>query len=70
MLLNNQMRIYAFILSLVHNYEDADDLMQETANTMWQKYPDCQPIKDFLSWGIYDLPPFIVPLTIGISSVK
>lgn len=52
LLLNNQMRIYAFILSLVRNYEDADDLMQETANTMWQKYPDCQPIKDFVSWGI------------------
>ncbi|HOK96221.1 MAG TPA: sigma-70 family RNA polymerase sigma factor [Anaerohalosphaeraceae bacterium] len=52
LLLINQMRIYAFILSLVRNYEDADDLMQETANTMWQKYPDCKPIKDFVSWGI------------------
>ena len=42
LLLNNQMRIYAFILSLVRNYDDADDLMQDTANTMWQKYSECQ----------------------------
>ena len=52
LLLNNQMRIYAFILSLVRNYDDADDLMQDTANTMWQKYSECQPIRDFVSWGI------------------
>ncbi|MCE5184690.1 MAG: sigma-70 family RNA polymerase sigma factor [Planctomycetaceae bacterium] len=52
LLMSNQMRIYAFILSLVRNYEDADDIMQDTANTMWQKYPDSQPINDFAAWSM------------------
>jgi RNA polymerase sigma-70 factor (ECF subfamily) len=52
LLMTNQMRIYAFILSLVRNYEDADDIMQNTANTMWQKYSECQPVKDFVAWGM------------------
>lgn len=52
LLMSNQMRIYAFILSLVRNYEDADDILQDTANTMWQKYSDCQPVKDFVAWGM------------------
>jgi RNA polymerase sigma-70 factor (ECF subfamily) len=37
---------------LVRNYEDADDILQDTANTMWQKYSDCQPIDDFVAWGM------------------
>lgn len=52
LLMSNQMRIYAFILSLVRNYEDADDILQDTANTMWQKYSETQPIRDFVSWGM------------------
>lgn len=51
-LMQRQMRIYAFILSMVRNYEDADDILQDTVNTMWQKYPESQPINDFVAWGI------------------
>lgn len=51
-LMQKQMRIYAFILSMVRNYEDADDILQDTVNTMWQKYPESQPINDFVAWGI------------------
>lgn len=52
LLMQKQMRIYAFILSVVRNFEDADDILQDTVHTMWQKYPDCQPIHDFVAWGI------------------
>lgn len=52
LLMQKQMRIYAFILSLVRNFQDADDIFQDTVNTMWQKYPESQPIHDFVSWGI------------------
>ena len=52
LLMQKQMRIYAFILSVVRNFEDADDLLQETVNTMWQKFPDSRPIQDFAAWGI------------------
>ena len=52
LLMQKQMRIYAFILSVVRNFHDADDIFQNTVNTMWQKYPESQPIYDFVSWGI------------------
>lgn len=52
LLMQNQMRIYGFILSMVRNYEDADDILQNTVNTMWQKYEDSKPIHDFVAWGI------------------
>lgn len=52
LLMQNQTRVYAFILSLVRNYEDADDILQNTAKTMWEKYEESRPINNFVSWGI------------------
>ena len=52
LLMQKQMRIYAFILSIVRNFEDADDIFQDTVNTMWQKFSESQPIQDFVAWGI------------------
>lgn len=52
LLFQNQRRIYTYILSLVGNYSDADDLMQETISTMWLKFSDFRPGSDFISWGI------------------
>lgn len=51
-LMQNQMRIYAYILSLVRNYHDADDIMQNTVQTMYQKYEESLPIANFVAWGI------------------
>ena len=48
----NQKSIYAFILALVHNYIDADDILQETSVVMWQKFGEYQPGTDFIAWGI------------------
>ena len=44
--------IYSFILTLVANWSDAEDLMQETAEVMWSKYHQSKPINDFLSWSL------------------
>ena len=52
LLMANQQRIYAFILSMVPNWSDADDLMQETAEVMWVKFEDAYPIADFSAWAI------------------
>ena len=52
LLMANQNRIYAFILTLVPNWSDADDMMQETAETMWSKFRQSQPINNFGAWGI------------------
>ncbi len=46
-----QHRIYAFILTLVPNWSDADDLMQETTEVMWRKFRDEDEIHDFCAWG-------------------
>ena len=46
-----QHQIYSFILTLVPNLSDADDLMQETAAVMWRKYETSEPISNFSAWG-------------------
>ena len=46
-----QHRIYAFILTLVPNWSDADDLMQETAEIMWRKFQNAGQIHNFCAWG-------------------
>lgn len=47
----NQRRIYAYILTLVPNFNDADDIMQETTATMWEQKKDFQSGTDFAAWG-------------------
>jgi RNA polymerase sigma-70 factor (ECF subfamily) len=45
-------RIYAFILSLIHNWTDAEDIMQDTATIMWRKFPEFKLGTNFVSWGV------------------
>ncbi len=47
----HQNRIRAYILMLVTNVADADDLMQETASVMWQKFGEFEPGTNFFGWG-------------------
>ena len=51
LLMANQDRIYGYILTLVPNWSDADDIMQETAEVMWTKFAATEPIENFASWG-------------------
>ncbi len=51
LLYRNQGRIYAYILSLVGNYADADDIMQDTISVMWRKFSDFEMGSDFFAWG-------------------
>jgi RNA polymerase sigma-70 factor (ECF subfamily) len=48
----HESRIYAFIRSLVFQTSDAEDLLQETAATLWQKYDGFRPGTDFLAWAL------------------
>jgi RNA polymerase sigma-70 factor (ECF subfamily) len=47
----NQKRIYAFILAMVPNHQDADDLFQETVLLMWSKFDSFTPGTSFVAWG-------------------
>ncbi len=46
-----QQRVYAFILTLVPNWAEAEDVMQETNLVMWRKRSQFQPGTDFVRWG-------------------
>ncbi len=48
----NQRKIYSFILMLVPNRNDADDIMQETLSVMWRKFSEYQSDTSFSSWAI------------------
>lgn len=48
----NRRRIHAFILGMVINHADAEDLLQETIVVMWSKYEQAAPIQDFAAWGV------------------
>jgi RNA polymerase sigma-70 factor (ECF subfamily) len=50
--LANQRRFYGLIASLVPNANDADDLLQDTAASMWRKFDEFEPGTDFAAWGL------------------
>jgi RNA polymerase sigma-70 factor, ECF subfamily len=49
--LQNQRRIYAYVLTLLPNRADADDVFQEASLVLWDKFDDSAPPEDFAAWG-------------------
>jgi len=49
--LRHQRSIHAFILQFVHDYNDADDLLQRTGLVIWRKFDQYEPGTDFLAWA-------------------
>src|SRR4051794_7065752 len=49
--LQNERRLYAYILTLLPNRADADDALQETSLVMWDKFDGAAPPDDFAAWG-------------------
>lgn len=47
-----QKRIYAYLLIMVHNHSDAEDLHQETASILWERFDEFDPGKSFAAWAI------------------
>jgi RNA polymerase sigma-70 factor (ECF subfamily) len=52
LLMNNQVRISTYIQSLVQNFQDAEDIFQETATIAWEKFEEYQTGTNFTSWAI------------------
>ena len=48
----HQQEIYAFILTLVPNLHDADDLFQDGMVVMWEKFNQFQRGTNFAAWGV------------------
>ena len=51
LLVPNQRRILAFILSMVPNKLDTEDILQETLAEMWNKFDQFEIGTDFVAWG-------------------
>src|SRR5438132_13487006 len=49
--LQNERRLYAYILTLLPNRADADDVLQEASLVMWDKFDADDPPADFAAWG-------------------
>lgn len=47
----NQNHVYSFIMSLVGNYSDAEDLLQETISVMWSKFHTYEKDSNFKNWA-------------------
>jgi RNA polymerase sigma-70 factor, ECF subfamily len=48
----SQSRLFAYLYSHVLNMADAEDLYQQVAMVLWQKFDQFVPGTDFGSWGI------------------
>jgi RNA polymerase sigma-70 factor (ECF subfamily) len=51
LLMANERRIFAYVLALMPNAADAEDVLQETSIVLWRKFPEYQPGSNFTSWA-------------------
>jgi RNA polymerase sigma-70 factor, ECF subfamily len=49
--LANERRLYAYVLTLLPNRADAEDVLQEASLVMWDKFDAGRPPDDFAAWG-------------------
>ncbi|QDT64935.1 sigma-70 family RNA polymerase sigma factor [Calycomorphotria hydatis] len=47
----NQQRVYRYIVSLVPNQADAEELLQQTVLTLWEHWDRYDPSLEFFSWA-------------------
>ncbi len=51
LLTSSQRKLFTFILSLVRNHSDADDILQETNMVAWQKWQEFELGTNFEAWA-------------------
>lgn len=47
----HQSQVYRYILTLVPNHADADDLFQQCSVTLWEKWAQYDPDQEFVAWA-------------------
>lgn len=47
-----QNRLHGFLFMMVHSESDAEDLLQETAATMWEQFDKFEQGTNFAAWGM------------------
>jgi RNA polymerase sigma-70 factor (ECF subfamily) len=51
LLASHERRVYAYILSLVPNWADADEIFQETNVRLWKDFASFEPDSNFAAWA-------------------
>lgn len=51
LLRDGRSRVFGYLLALVQNLADAEDLYQQTALLLWEKFDQYEPGSDFGSWA-------------------
>ena len=51
LLSRHQRKIFAYLYTLVPNRADAEDLLQETCLTIYEKFDEFEPGTDFVAWA-------------------
>lgn len=52
LLTQHERRVYAYILRLVVNWNDADEILQETNVRLWEEFDRFEPGTNFAAWAI------------------
>jgi RNA polymerase sigma-70 factor, ECF subfamily len=47
-----QRRIFTYLMLLVHNHSDAEDLLQETVTTLWENFDNYKEEMSFAAWAV------------------
>ncbi len=47
----NQRRIFLYVMSLVPNFNDAEEIIQETNLVLWREFAQFQPGTNFAAWA-------------------
>lgn len=48
---NHQRNLLKYLVTIVHNLHDAEDLLQQSALVLWQKFDTFEPGTDFFRWA-------------------
>jgi len=52
LLTQSERRVYGYILKMVVDWNDADEILQETNVRLWEEFDRFQPGTDFAAWAI------------------
>src|SRR5437764_12104285 len=50
-LVRSQARVYAYIVTLLPNRADAEEVFQQTSLALWKKWRQYDPDRDFVRWA-------------------
>ena len=49
--LRSEREIFRYVAALVPNMTDAEDIVQQTAFSLWEKFNDYDPVQSFMFWA-------------------